>query len=184
MAPEEHSSCEHVFPGWLPHAAATLQWSLSASSPDFDNAPQAQADGAYGHWQLTIDQVGSTGHRATGMVDTASTVYSTTLFMGQGHCRVPERQLGFLSAGTLLLILCDARLLGGLLGFCCSVHTHVLNGAHRPHQLTALCIRALLSSAVLCCAAVCRRSPSCQLPAARSPSFSLREMHHTHKKSA
>jgi hypothetical protein len=40
-------------------SAATLEWSLSASSPNFDNAPKAQADGSYGHWQLSVDQVGA-----------------------------------------------------------------------------------------------------------------------------
>jgi hypothetical protein len=46
-------------------AAATLEWSLTASSPDFDNPQKAKADGSYGHWQLTIDQVRPTGTMTT-----------------------------------------------------------------------------------------------------------------------
>lgn len=183
----------HVIAVWLPHAAATLQWSLSASSPDFDNAPQAQADGSYGHWQLTIDQVRAAqgtlarskwqqrgGRHCQYSVQHNRCALANCLAKATAGCRTDSS--GFVSAGALLLTCCDDRLLGGLPAFpAASIHmcsTPLIDCTHSLRCAIPLC------PGLLCCPAVCRRSLFCQLPAARSPSSSLRAMHHTPKKSA
>lgn len=110
-------------------AAATVHWGLVASSPHFDNAPSAKADGEWGFWSINADQVSAGVGTTTTQPDQHDQPKPNMLPQQHFLRAQPRASLGALGASHPVDSTgsspCTMHIVGGCQRHCCLYYNQV-----------------------------------------------------------